>query len=174
KRDHSKTPIGPFQNTVCALAISPANSSRDSGPMSSPSQPGGGSSYGTTRLSASASNDDAATTSRGSTTSNVNGLDSRTSSAILPPISTRSAREPRFWRTPTLSSTFAPPETITNGGSTPPSRRPRCSSSASSSSPAYAGSRCATASVEACARCAEPKASSTYRSQPSASSRAKP
>ena len=36
----------------------------------------------------------------------------------------------------TLSSTFAPPETITNGRSTSPSRRPRCSSSASSSRPA--------------------------------------
>ena len=63
--------------------------------------------------------------------------------------------------TPSLSSTFAPPEMSTNGRSTSPSRRPRCSSSARSSRPAYAGSRCATASVEACARCAEPNASLT-------------
>ena len=46
-------------------------------------------------------------------TSNGNGFTSRTSSAIFPPISTWSAREPRFVRTATLSSTFAPPETIT-------------------------------------------------------------
>ena len=115
----------------------------------------------------------AATTSRGSMTSNGNGFSARTSSAILPPISTGSARAPRFSSTPILSSTFAPPETSTNGRSTSPSSAPRFSSSASRSRPAYAGSRCVTPSVEACARCAEPKASLTKRSQPSASSRAK-
>src|SRR5262249_41219037 len=62
KRGHSKTPIGPFQNTVLARAISAANSSRVAGPMSSPSHPGGGSSYGTIRVSASASKEAAATT----------------------------------------------------------------------------------------------------------------
>ena len=97
----------------------------------------------------------------GSSTSNGNGFSARTSSAIFPPISTRSAREPRFFSTPTLSATLAPPDTITNGRSTSPSSAPRFSSSASSSRPAYEGSRCATPSVEACARCAEPNASLT-------------
>ena len=49
------------------------------------------------------------------------GSRARTSSAIFPPISTASARAPRFSSTPILSSTFAPPETITNGRSTSPS-----------------------------------------------------
>ena len=77
---------------------------------------------------------------RGSTAANEKGFSTRTSSAIFPPISTASARAPRFSSTPTLSSTFAPPETITNGRSTSPSSAPRCSSSSSSSRPAYAGS----------------------------------
>ena len=136
KRGHSKTPIGPFQKTVPASAIAAANSSREAGPMSRPSQPSGRSSYGATCVAASAANDSAAMTSVGSRTSNGNGFSARTSSAIFPPISTRSAREPRFLSTATLSSTFAPPATITNGRATSPSRAPRCSSSASSSSPA--------------------------------------
>ena len=89
------------------------------------------------------------------------GFPSRSSSAIFPPISTVSARPPRLRSTPSLSSTFAPPEMRTNGRSISPSRRPRCSSSSSRRRPAYAGRRCATASVEACARCAEPNASLT-------------
>ena len=63
-----------------------------------------------------------------------------------------------------LSVTLAPPTTATSGrrGS---SRMPRSvDTSRSSSRPAALGSRCATASVEACARWAEPKASFTYAS----------
>ena len=97
----------------------------------------------------------------GSSTAKLSGFSTRICSAILPPISTVSARPPRFSSTPSLSSTFAPPEISTNGCSTSPSSLPRCFSSSSSSSPAYAGSRCATPSVDACARCADPKASLT-------------
>src|SRR5438309_3036732 len=50
---------------------------------------------------------------------------------------------------------------------------PSATSSFSRSRPAYAGSRCATPSVEACARCAVPNASLTYRSNPAASCLAK-
>ena len=49
---------------------------------------------------------------------------SRSSSAILPPTSTVSALPPRLRSTPSLSSTFAPPETSTNGRSTSPSSLP--------------------------------------------------
>src|SRR5205085_9659367 len=69
KRGHSNTPIGPFQKIVRAPAIRSAKASRVAGPMSSPSQPSGSASYGTTRASASASNAAAATTSEGSSTS---------------------------------------------------------------------------------------------------------
>ena len=44
KRGHSKTPIGPFQNTVRARPMRSPKSRRASGPMSSPSQPSGSSS----------------------------------------------------------------------------------------------------------------------------------
>ena len=140
--------------------------------MSRPSQPSGRSSYGTTFDSASSANSLAATTSVGSSTSNVSGFSSRICSAILPPISTWSALPPRFSRTPSLSSTFAPPEMRTNGCSTSPSSLPSSSSSRSSRRPAYAGRSSATPTVDACARCAEPNASSTNRSRSSASSRA--
>src|SRR5581483_979066 len=161
KRGHSKTPIGPFQKIVRASASASAKRARVSGPMSRPSHPSGSSSNPQTHVSASASNAAAPTTSTGSSTRKSSGFSSRSSSAILPPIRTVSARPPRLRRTPSLSSTFAPPETMTKGCSTSPSRRPRCSSSSRRSRPALAGSRCATASVEACARCAEPNASFT-------------
>src|SRR5439155_843453 len=78
----------------------------------------------------------AATTSLGSTTSKSSGFCSRSSSAILPPIKTVSTLPPSFRRTPSLSSTLAPPETSTKGCSTSPSSLPSCSSSCSSSRPA--------------------------------------
>src|SRR5581483_5160639 len=90
KRGHSNTPIGPFQKIVRASPIRFANSLRVSGPMSSPSHPSGSSSFATTRESASASNSEAATTSLGSSTSNESRFSTRSSSAILPPISTTS------------------------------------------------------------------------------------
>src|SRR3954454_13562879 len=160
-RGHSKTPMGPFQKIVRASERKPANRSRVSGPMSRPSQPSGRSSTPYTPDSASSLNSAAPTTSLGSSTAKSSGFSTRTCSAILPPMSTGSAPPPRFCRTPSLSSTFAPPETITNGRSTSPSSLPRWRSSSSSSRPAYAGSTCATPSVEACARWAEPNASFT-------------
>ena len=74
KRGHSKTPIGPFQNTVRAERIRSPKVSRVTGPMSRPSQPSGTSSYGVTRLSASASKAAAATTSLGSSASYGSGF----------------------------------------------------------------------------------------------------
>ena len=83
---------------------------------------------------------------------------------IAPPIRTVSARSRKASSTPILSVTFAPPTTATSGrfGS---SRMPlSVVTSRSSSRPAALGSRCATPSVEACARCAAPNASLTYTS----------
>ena len=51
----------------------------------------------------------------GSSASKSSGFSTRSCSAILPPMRTVSARPPRCWSTPSLSSTFAPPETRTNG-----------------------------------------------------------
>src|SRR5262249_32179279 len=78
KPGHSNTPTGPFQTAALPPATAAATSSRVSGPTSRPSQPGGGSSYGVIRVSASAANESAATTSRGSITSNGNGFSART------------------------------------------------------------------------------------------------
>ena len=64
----SNTPIGPFQNTVFALASTCANAATDSGPMSRPFQPSGIFSTGTVRVLASAEKSSATTTSTGSTT----------------------------------------------------------------------------------------------------------
>src|SRR5207247_8847953 len=94
KCGHSKTPIGPFQNTVSASPIAAPNRRRVSGPMSSPSQPSGTSSYGVTRLSASASNASAATTSTGSSTWNESGVSRRSSPATLAQTRTSSQRPP--------------------------------------------------------------------------------
>src|SRR5215469_13940913 len=66
---NSKTPGGPFQNTVFASASLRANSSRVAGPMSSPSLPSGMSGPGTISGCASAENRSATTWSTGSTTS---------------------------------------------------------------------------------------------------------
>src|SRR5436190_8570855 len=151
-RGHSKTPIGPFQKIVLDSESSLPKRSRVSGPMSSPSQPPGRSSNAQTVDSAWASNDAAATTSTGNTTSKSSGFCSRSSSAILPPIKTVSAVPPSSRKTPSLSSTFAPPDTSTKGRSTSPSSPPSCSNSRSSNSPAYAGSSFATPTVDACAR----------------------
>jgi hypothetical protein len=61
-----------------------------------------------------------------------------------------------------LSDTFAPPRMATNGRSGSSSTRPRYSSSFSIRSPAADFSTCfVIPAVEACARCAVPKASLT-------------
>ena len=135
KRDHSNTPIGPFQKIVFAAASRSANAARVSGPMSSPSQPLGRSSTAYTPAFASASNAAAPTTSDGSSTSKSRGFSTRSCSAIFPPMSTASARPPRLRSTPSLSSTLAPPETSTNGRSTSPRSLPRWRSSSSYGNP---------------------------------------
>ena len=60
-----------------------------------------------------------------------------------------------------LSSTLAPPATITNGFSTSPSKLAELSSSAPSAIPRTREAAARPLSVEECARCAEPKASFT-------------
>ena len=64
-------------------------------------------------------------------------------------------------KTPILSLIFAPPIAQTNGFAGRSIRRASAASSASMRNPAALGSRCATPSVEACARCAVPNASLT-------------
>ena len=71
--------------------------------------------------------------------------------------------------TPILSDTLAPPSTTTNGRSGSLSSLPSISSSRVISSPATAGRQWAMPSVEACARCAAPKASLTKTSASDAS-----
>jgi hypothetical protein len=127
--------MGPFQNTVFAMAMRLANPSRASGPMSRPSQPSGTCSAGTTFHAASGSNAAAATTSLGSFTGTSIGL-ARISSAILPPTRTTSACSERLRRTPILSSTLAPPTMATKGRSGCSSSLPSSWSSRSSSRPA--------------------------------------
>ena len=113
------------------------------------------------RLSASASKAAATTTSVGSSAVVRERVRAAELLGHLSADEDRVGALPEVVRTPSLSSTFAPPETRTNGRSTSPSSRPSISSSCSSRSPAYAGRRCATPSVDACARCAEPNASFT-------------
>lgn len=66
--------------------------------------------------------------------------------------------------TPSLSETLAPPRTTTKGCSGSWSRRSNASNSAMSNNPAADGRCSATPAVEACARWAEPNASSTKAS----------
>ena len=60
-----------------------------------------------------------------------------------------------------LSLTFAPPRIAANGRSGATISLESIASSRSMSRPAYAGSSFAMPTVDACARCAEPKASFT-------------
>ena len=177
----SNAPIGPFQKTVPAPAITSAYASAESRPMSSPIQPSGTSTPSSSCTSVSAENSRPATRSVGSSslslasarfagsTPSSSHFDAPTSwpwaakngKHMAPPIRTVSARSRNASRTPILSVTLAPPTTATSGrcGS---SRIPvSVDTSDSSSRPAADGSRCATASVEACARCAAPNASLT-------------
>ena len=91
---------------------------------------------------------------------------------IAPPMITTSARSRKRSITPILSATFAPPITATSGRGGFSRIFVSVRTSRSSSLPAALGSRCATPSVLACARCAAPKASSTYTSASSESARA--
>ena len=81
--------------------------------------------------------------------------------AMPPPMATTSAFATSDFRTSILLLIFAPPMTATNGRAGDSSSDVRTRTSLSRSRPAYAGSRWATPSVEACARCAAPNASFT-------------
>ena len=109
--------------------------------MSSPSQPSGSASTGTTCVSASSSNAAAATTSAGSSTGNVERVLAR---AAPRPSCRRSGRGRRARRgcssTPILSVDLgAARRRATNGRSTSPSSRPSCSSSRSQQQPGVGG-----------------------------------
>src|SRR5688500_4719155 len=84
--------------------------------------------------------------------------------AMPPPTSTAWQRDRSASSTSSLPDTFAPPMTAWNGRAGLVSRRERASTSRSMRSPATAGRWCVIPSVLAWARCAAPKASSTYRS----------
>ena len=86
---------------------------------------------------------------------------SRNVFAMPPPMTSTSALSTRFLRTLILSLTLAPPMIAANGRSGLVTILPRLASSFSIRSPAYAGRSFAMPTVEACARCAVPKASFT-------------
>ena len=138
---NSNTPIGPFQKTVREPAMTPANASAVSGPMSSPmpSTPNAVDSIAsaaTVSCSASAENAEATTTSVGTSSvtpsssarrrySCTTGIWSSSSrllptacpcaarnvNSIPPPMSSASTRGRRWSMTPSLSLTFDPPST---------------------------------------------------------------
>ena len=119
---HSNTPMGPFQKIVFAATMIRAKRSRVSGPMSSPSQPSGTSSKSPPRASRHRRQRAlATTTSVGSSTAKGQRV---LPHAFARPSCLRSSTvsdlPPRFSSTASLSSTFAPPATITNGRSTSP------------------------------------------------------
>uniref|UniRef100_A0A0A9DX97 Phosphoglycerate kinase n=1 Tax=Arundo donax TaxID=35708 RepID=A0A0A9DX97_ARUDO len=62
---NSKTPMGPFQMTVCVVSRAALNAATESGPISSPIQPSGIADAATTWLLASGANLSAMTTSVG-------------------------------------------------------------------------------------------------------------
>ena len=179
----SNAPIGPFQNTVPASRMTSAYPAALRGPMSSPIQPSGTSTPSSWRVSVSAENSLPATRSTGSRSlsppaaSTLRAGSSPSSSHsesptswpcalkngkhIAPPIRIRSAVWRKASSTPILSVTLAPPTTATSGRSGAARMPLSVETSRSSRRPAALGSRCATASVEACARCAAPNASLT-------------
>src|SRR2546425_9354037 len=183
----SKMPIGPFQKTVRARAISAEKASVVAGPMSTPSSSGGKSSAETMVVRAPASGRSAATWSTGrsmrtplaaaraSASRATPSLSSSTRErptgfpwarrkvyAIAPPIQKLWTRPRRFSITPILSETLAPPSTATNGFSGAWRSFERNSTSRSRRKPAVFARKClAMPAVDAWARCAAPKASFT-------------
>ena len=93
--------------------------------------------------------------------------------AMPPPTNSVSTCGAIRWRTASLSDTFAPPNTAANGRAGDSNAAPSICSSRAISSPATAGRCAVTPTVEACARCAAPKASLTNRSASEASIREK-
>ena len=85
---------------------------------------------------------------------------------IPPPIMKASTRSWRASITPILSLTFAPPSTATNGRFGFSRKSPNTSTSRCNNLPAADGNVSDGPTMEACERCAAPKASSTYISIP--------
>src|SRR5436190_15113885 len=180
----SNMPIGPFHSTDAAPAMRSAYSAAVSGPMSSPFQPSGIAPAGTMRVSASGDASRATTTSTGtctrrvamtsrhastssgSTSESPTRLPSATSNvkAIAPPTSTVSHRSSSDLITPSLSPTFTPPITATNGRLAPCNNCERTSISRTRRRPAACGRTRGGPTIEACARCDAPNASLTYAS----------
>ncbi len=191
--------MGPFHTTVFAFTISCAKSSRVSGPMSSPCQSSGISLVFTTSVLASLLKSSAISVSTGSRSftffsfafssrlfaSSILSSSSRDLPilppiafvkvyAMPPPMSSTSTLLSRFSITPILSDTFAPPSIATKGRSGFSTASPKNLSSFSIRKPETLVSiKWVTPSVEACARCAVPKASFTYISPNEASAFAK-
>ena len=85
---------------------------------------------------------------------------------IPPPITNESTTRKSASITPILSLTFAPPSTATNGRFGESRKEPNISTSRSNSRPAADGKERGGPTIEACERCAAPKASLTYISIP--------
>ena len=190
---HSATPMVPFQATVLAGASAASNDAAVSGPMSIMPHPDGIDPTSTTRWAAVSEKPSATTTSTGSRMSNwprsslavgthsSSTRDVPTSSprasmnvaAMPPPTISVSTCGAMRWSTASLSDTFAPPNTAANGRAGDSNAAPSICSSRAISSPATAGRCAVTPTVEACARCAAPKASLTNRSASEASIREK-
>ena len=100
-------------------------------------------------------------TSRPSATRNVN--------AMAPPTARTSTLPASDLSTPSLSATFAPPTTATNGRAGSSSRPPSTSTSSARRRPAALGRRVGGPTTDACRRWATPNASLTYASNPSTS-----
>ena len=81
--------------------------------------------------------------------------------AMPPPIARASSFRVKLFRRSSLVETLEPPTTPRTGWTGEPSAASRASNSRRMASPAKAGSRCASPSVEACARCAVENASFT-------------
>ena len=94
--------------------------------------------------------------------------------AIAPPTRIVSHRSRSASITPSLSLTFAPPSTATNGRGGSCRRRESTSTSCRSRLPAALGSTPGGPTMDACARCDAPNASLTYRSAVPVSAAAKP
>src|SRR2546425_1129073 len=183
----SNTPIGPFQKIVFARSSRARKSCCVASSISYTAHLFGIASAVTDRFSLARSSDGAITAPRGrisflpldassslaSAMRSGSTSDEPTSSpmaakqvqAIAPPNSSSSTRGSSERITSILPEILAPPSTATKGCLGSLSSLPRYCSSFSIKKPATAGlRRCATASVDACARCAEPNASFTYRS----------
>mmetsp|Transcript_17732 Transcript_17732/g.24743 ORF Transcript_17732/g.24743 Transcript_17732/m.24743 type:complete len:234 (-) Transcript_17732:27-728(-) len=185
----SKTPCGPLYTTVWAYLIRFANSCAEEGPMSSPIHPSGmPSSLLTILMAESLSNLSAATASVGRwiltsfflASFSISGTSFAPSSsnidlpifmpstcrnvqAIPPEMTTSSTRFKRFLISGSLSLTFFPPSTATNGLLGRSNTLPNALSSFLIRNPAAFIGR-SIPIIELCARWQVPKASLTYMS----------